>query len=535
MMKKTTSLLFSIIMAAAIAGLSLSSCKDKGVGTDTEVLLEQLDSASVCHAEAVRLREQQIPREINLKMARTDSAKYKAYGEIRMMYYTHNLDSAIHYGTLEYEMARRIGDRERITLGKLTLARLHVLHGNFRDAIPLINEASQDTLFENVAYKYMDVLALIDETTGYNPISWYEKMMSHVDHDKIRGIYTKVNYYRYSEMPEVADSILEEEKSTLQNNDYNKAIYHNVRGIVLQELGDTLGAIDCFAQSALYDLSTAVRDYRSLWQLAGLLFARGDTERAYRYLSLAIEDAEYSKVLSNRIAINAMIPDILETHEKAVRQNHRRVSLMVAGIALMALALLLALLYVISQRNKVQRISERERNLNAQLQNGNEELKRLNRELGESNKVKDAYLVQYLQLTSDFVHDIEQLKTGVSSAYRTKGVSGIEKYLAQIDDRKETKKFHSNFDSTFLALFPGFVEKVNELMKEECRLSLGRDGSMSTELRVLALIRLGITDSDSIAKFLRKSVTTIYNCRVKLRNGALFDRVEMTEKLQKIS
>ncbi len=534
MIKSGSAKILMILMAAIIAGLSLSSCKETAYSPDTRELLERLDSAGANHAEDVIERENEIPREVNLSAARTDSARYKAYGDLRRIYNTHNLDSAIHYGELEYAMAEKIGDRESIAKARLTLARLLVLHGNFRDATPLIMSVVPDTIFSNVAYTYMEIHALIDETTGYNPIEWYEKMISHSDPDEMRGVYNKVHYYRYAGMPEKSDSILEANQELLENNDYNRAIFHNVRGSVLQELGDTVGAINCFALSAMYDLSTAVRDYRSLWQLAALLFKKGDTERAYRYVSIAINDAEYSKVLGNRIAINSMMPEMLAAHENIVAQNHRRVTLMIIGIALMALALLLGLLFVLAQRNNMKHISESERSLIDKLHNSNEELLQLNLRLEESNKVKEAYLLQYLQLASEFVHEIEQFKTGVSTAYRTKGVNGIEKYLAQIDDRKETKKFHANFDSTFMALFPGFVDKVNDLFREDCKLSLNRDGSMTTELRVLALIRLGITDSDSIARFLRKSVSTIYNCRVKLRNGSIYEKSENIEKLLNI-
>ena len=43
---------------------------------------------------------------------------------------------------------------------------------------------------------------------------------------------------------------------------------------------------------------------------------------------------------------------------------------------------------------------------------------------------------------------------------------------------------------------------------------------LTTELRVLALIRLGITDNQKIADILRSSITTIYTYRSKIKGRA---------------
>lgn len=110
----------------------------------------------------------------------------------------------------------------------------------------------------------------------------------------------------------------------------------------------------------------------------------------------------------------------------------------------------------------------------------------------------------------------------------------MEKLLASADDDRELKKFYSNFDSTFLSLFPGFVESLNRLLVADRQVALNRDGSMSNELRTIALIRLGLADSEQIAGFLRRSVSTIYNYRVKMRNAAICPREEFEAKVMEI-
>lgn len=100
---------------------------------------------------------------------------------------------------------------------------------------------------------------------------------------------------------------------------------------------------------------------------------------------------------------------------------------------------------------------------------------------------------------------------------------------------EELKNFYKNFDSTFLKLFPDFVERFNELLVEEERIKLKKEGQLNTQLRIFALVRLGITDSVKIAQFLRYSVTTIYNYRTQTRNKSAVPRAEFESRVMKIS
>lgn len=523
------------LAAALLAGGYITSCHKPSHDADTEKLLKELDAAQEGHQQLVAARGEELRHLVKIVPGMTDSALYEAYSEMRRNYNSYDIDSAIYYAEQELRMADTIGSREQRAKARIVLARMIVLRGNNQDAIPLIREMEADTTFPDIRERYLKVMALIDERAGRNPKHWYARMLENLDSGSASWIYAKVSYLKFAGRPQEADVLLQQNARQLQVDDFNRAIYYNVQGDLYTAMGDTAKAINCLARSSLYDMSTGVRDYRSMYQLAELLLKVDDSERAYRYVNTAIQDAETAKELGNRLAINAMMTEIIGAHEKLLEGRRTRIIAFSIAALLMAVGMFMAFLYVLGHRNRLKRITASEKRLNTQLQASNEELQVVNARLEESNKVKDAYLVQYLELSSDFVHDIEQLKVGVSSAFRTKGMNGVEKFLAQIDDRTETKRFHQNFDSTFLGLFPDFVSKVNALMKPGCEMTLNRYGSMTTELRVVALIRLGINDSESIARFLRKSVTTIYNCRVKIRNNTTLDKEELMRELMKIT
>ena len=86
----------------------------------------------------------------------------------------------------------------------------------------------------------------------------------------------------------------------------------------------------------------------------------------------------------------------------------------------------------------------------------------------------------------------------------------------------ELNGFYEMFDNAFLQLYPRFVEEFNELLKPGSRIELKKGERLNTELRIFALIRLGINDSSRIASLLRYSVNTIYNYRARIKTiGAM--------------
>lgn len=115
---------------------------------------------------------------------------------------------------------------------------------------------------------------------------------------------------------------------------------------------------------------------------------------------------------------------------------------------------------------------------------------------------------------------------------KTDELRTLVKSSAVFDD--ELKAFYDQFDKTFLSLFPTFVEEFNELLLPGETIIPKKEGTLNAELRIYALIRLGITDSDKIAKFLRYSLTTIYNYRTKVRNKAKGDRNTLDADVMKI-
>lgn len=173
--------------------------------------------------------------------------------------------------------------------------------------------------------------------------------------------------------------------------------------------------------------------------------------------------------------------------------------------------------------------------LNEELVDLNKKLTEVNQDIAENSKIKEAYITQYMTLCSTYIEKYDSYRKTLNKLFIAGKTDELKKALGSTDlTDEELKAFYHNFDSTFLKLFPTFVADFNKLLSPDEQIVLKKDGQLNTELRITALIRLGITDSAKIAQFLRYSVTTIYNYRVKTRNKALDNRKEFEEKIMEI-
>ena len=139
-------------------------------------------------------------------------------------------------------------------------------------------------------------------------------------------------------------------------------------------------------------------------------------------------------------------------------------------------------------------------------------------------------------MCSYYIGGLERYRSTLRKSAKNGGFQEVNEMLKSSDFiNKELNEFYAQFDASFLNLFPDFVEQLNELLQPDKRIECkSKDGILNTELRVAALIRLGVTDSVKIAYFLRRSVSTIYNYRVKMRNSALSDREEFEKQIMHI-
>jgi hypothetical protein len=293
-------------------------------------------------------------------------------------------------------------------------------------------------------------------------------------------------------------------------------------------LGDVENRIYWLAQTAILDLKTAVREYAALQRLARLLYEQGDLERAYRYLNCSMEDAVACNARLRFLEVTEFYPIIDRAYvakENRERLMMHRMLLLVSVLAVM-LIVLLSWLWIWMRKLSAMR---------KELYTANRELQVVNDQLEQTGKIKEVYIVRYLERCVSYLEKLEHYRRLLEKLAMASKIDELFKMIRSEQFlRDERKKFYGEFDKSFLDLFPNFVEDFNLLLVEDGRIYPKPHELLNTELRIFALIRLGVTDTTQIAHFLGYSLATVYSYRSKMRNRAKGDKDHFEQDVMKL-
>ena len=318
----------------------------------------------------------------------------------------------------------------------------------------------------------------------------------------------------------------------VETGSHEFAIVAFYRYLDYQLLGDSVQARYWVTQSALSDVRNAVMDQGAMWELANLLMADGDMDRAYRYIHFAWQCASKFNTVKRNSQISPVLTAISDNYEASLKRANRQLLYLAIVASLLAALFLGILFYSNSQRKKLARArnelsasNTQLATLNAQLSDLNSQLRDANLKLNESNRVKDEYVGRFIHLCSFYIDRLDEMRKRVNKMVKSHDLDALVRFTGDSALRDTNlNELYEMFDTTFLHLFPNFVDDFNALLRPECRITPPASGTLNTDLRIFALIRLGIEDSSRIAEFLHYSVNTIYNYRAKIKNGSIADR-----------
>ena len=538
-----------LISALFCALLLLTGCgRDVQYPDDVRTALKELDEV-IAQKEMIEAQKEDRITLIKGKLADAsdDKQRYELLDELVSEYFQYNIDSTAFLSRLKLSIAERTGNNDLINDARYDIADRHTMSGLADATFNELKLIDIEGLYEGSKLRYYSILNTIYRTLEVEAVDetlaqeyarqktrYRELLLSALGEDDISRIYVMTEILLQSDRPQEALDLLipwvEEKKPSL--NESGILCYSIASAYAMLE--DVDKAILWYARSAKSDLLVPKYEYRSLYELAGLLNRRGDIERAYSYITRSIEDAVQSNAQIHKQFAYQLLPIISNSYDSLMRQKNTQMKYTLIAMGIVLGLLIIMSLVLLREKKKVT-LAER------QTKDSNEQLRKLNAELHdyvillqETNEIKDSYLGRYLNMCSDYIDGLDRYRSSLRKTGKEGGdVMAALKSKAFME--AELEEFYTQFDATFLDLFPDFIPQVNELLQEDKRISYKpKERLLSTELRVLALIRLGVNDSARIAQFLRRSVSTIYNYRVKMRNAAKVDREEFENRLMKI-
>lgn len=513
----------------------------QAVGQDTASLLDTLDITLRESHKYIDARRAKIAGlKAELARAATDAERYRLTGRLREEYRSFDIDSALYFANEKMAAARRIGNASYISDARMNLAEMSGVYGMYKEALDYIDSVDKGVLdvyqMEYYYHVYRNIYGLMADncsnavikkryltlTDSYrdsillvNSPGSFNYVIVKADKDNVHG--------RYDE----AIKILKGAYSKFDNI-HGKALLDYSLAMAYAGKGDTANEKRHLILSAINDIRSGIREYTSLRLLAVMLYKEGDVDRAYAYMTRCMDDAAACNSLWRIYEVQKAFPIINKVYHHKLDRQRMVIFCSLVFIILLTLFLAVAILVIKKQMRKVSAARR-------QAQEANVRLKELNRELSESSHIKEEYIAHYIDQCSLYIDKMDKYRKHLQKVAQKGGAKELfEEIRSKSFIDNELKDFYAQFDDSFLNLFPNFVDDFNNLLVPEQRIRLKPSEKLNTELRIFALIRLGISSSTKIANFLRYSVTTIYNYRVRLRNAAAGDREKFDDAVMMI-
>lgn len=518
-----------LVLIAILLGLASTARAQK-----LDMLLDKLDQVIQDKDTYNRKKEDRIDAIRSSLAGISQNDRYGVYDALYHEYAKYNLDSALFYAREKAKLAKG-KDSAAWDNSCIELADIYTNAGQYRQAEEVLEHVGSHTSRYyhalHTLYSAMAATSVLQEQTAE-----YSRLKEQYRDSLIHSLPASDIGYVFA----LSEKLNEDERYydalLLLTNHYNnpltseneKAILDYCMAISYKGLGNREKAKWHYASSAIADICTPVKEYRSLQELSYMLYQDGDLSRAYRYISCAMEDVKASNTIVRSMEFEPFLSTIGMAYEKDIEHRNKVQSHMMLGLGALLILLALAAIMAMRQHNRISRA-------NRALVEVNGELRQISQKLQETGYLKEEYLYQYMEQAVAGIDRMESYRRRILLAYRKYGAEQLASQLDSPQDiETELRSFYNSFDETFLHLFPTFVEDVNRLLKPQQQLVPKTGRLMNTELRILALIRLGVTDNVKMAHFLRTSLSTVYNYRSKLRNAALSDQADFEEQVAKI-
>lgn len=480
---------------------------------------------------------------------------YQINSKLIEEYWPYSFDSTLHFINRNLAIASSLNQVEWSNKSRLDLALLLASSGRYQEAEDILKTINRTHLTVDLTIKYYNAYRKVYSDLDYfafesNISTDYDAIYRHYTDSVLPLINKDDDDYWYAQEWELLDQGEYEEclrinslrlsKASMATEKYSYITFQ--RSMAYGQKGDGDREKKYLALSAISDIMASRKDNASLAKLAWRIFESGDTKRAYKYIKYSFEDAIFYNSKLRFVEIANPFSIIIESHQIETDKQNRALTIFTVVVSALSIVLIFLLYYVLKQKKNLQKakselheINEQYKKVNISLEETMVALKTSYKDLAESNHVKELYIGSFMNIYSDFIDKLDKYRLTVNRMLRAKKYQQLfdmTSTMESIDEEFET--FYATFDKTFLSLYPSFVKELNDLLLEDERIELKNGEMLNPELRILAVIRLGIRDSARIAQLLRYSVNTIYNYRVKIKNKAKGNREEFENQIQQI-
>ena len=536
-----------LLLLGLAALLSCACGRTARLDRPTRQLLVELDGYVSARDMYVARKLDQMDALRKLAQSTTDPQMlYETEMNIASEYFAFSFDSTQHYLKMCQALAsERLQDRDRFNLASIQLGHLYAKAGSYMEAYNLLYEQI-DTASLSESLKTDYLLALYDFSKDLAGNSGMVERLAIPDAAPFRAeLYERLPKDSEAWRTLLRDELFEQERYTSADSvgrillagtnpeEHAYAIYAFYLSDIADRMGRPADRMAWLIRSAESDLINAVKDYASLTMVAQSILPT-DVDRSFRYLRIAQEDALFYNAKLRPWQISRFLIQVQDAYAERQARMQKLEDAAAILLGILAVALSIVTWFFVSRSKKLTQLRKRLEESNLRLTEANDRLNLLNREISDADRVKESFIVSFLESFSSQIHLFRAEDNRLRNLVK-RGRADLLLKDAAFSERSEKarEEFYHTFDTTFLAMYPRFVEQFNELLQEDARIQPPK-GQLSTELRIFALIRLGVDDSKRIASMLDYSLSTIYNYKVAVKNHAAVDRDSFEDRVKQI-
>lgn len=519
--------------------------------SDRDSLLKVLDRELTQYKTLQNNKERYISGLRNRYINATDIVtRFSLCHELYQEYKNFQYDSAFSYANRMYDIAvSGNSDSWKLETARIALMECYNSVGLFKEADEMLRNIEEKNIpkesladfykictryYSNMnsyagpesplGHKYLDSLASYnDKILAISPPDSYDYASAQITRRDLADVPWLELADMYASLPD-----------RFKIDDHELAVIHSQAGRAYIGAGKMDLAVKHLALSAIHDIRSCTRETTAAKDLATIMHTEGQLDRANSYIHHALEDARAFNSRIRLIEINSVLPTIETT-----RYGHitaRVYQLVIVVIVVVGLFILsLWLFFKLRRRNRVLAEShEVIRRKTEELEISNKALQDLNRRLKETGEIKDQYIIQSLIGNTDFVGEVEGSVKRALAKLKARQYDEVSRILHETGTKNERERMYSSFDSAFLKLFPNFPEEFNALFPEDERMDIDERKGLPTEVRIYALMRLGIDNAAEVANYLNLSVNTVYVYKTKLKSKSIVSKDDFDKCVMRI-
>lgn len=452
-------------------------------------------------------------------------------------YMAYKYDSAFQYIQENVGLLRGTEDHNRFAASAVRMAHILSVTGLFNMARELMEEINPDVLDVQQRVDYYTQQSELNlyrsEMAQYTPFfaefigraQYYRQLIIQIaPKGSYDYIFNQATYTCETGDEDKAIQMLEDYLPQLKSGTRTYSIITSTLAYFYQRKQNLEQQEHYLLLSAISDERGAIRENNSLRSLSELLMDKGDCDNAYRYLFQSFREAQFYGSRLRLMQMGRIAPQVMQLYDEERSQTQRLTTTILIIISIVSLILIGGIFYTLKLIRKNRSANQQILEMNKTLAVQNEAISNINNQMKEANRIKEEYIGRFLELSSVLIERGEKRLKLFNRLARERKLEELYAELKKTEPvNNSIHDFHQDFDVAFLNIFPDFIANVNQLLTTENRFEQEADSAkrLTTELRILALLRLGISDNQKIADILRSSLTTIYTYRSKLKAKAI--------------